>query len=168
MKKGAKHTEETKKRISEGSKENAGRPTLYKLEYDEQVFKLCLLGATDIEIASFFNISESTLNEWKLKFKTFSESILNGKQKADAEVANALYNRAKGYEVQDVKIFQFQGSEVVVPYTKIIEPDVQAASLWLRNRQPKKWRDKIDLTGGTDDDGNDKPIAISLDLGKSI
>jgi hypothetical protein len=77
-------------------------------------------------------------------------------------VANSLYNRAKGYEVQDVKIFQFQGSEVIVPYTKIIEPDVSAASLWLRNRQPKKWRDKIEHTGGINEDGTDKDITFKV------
>jgi len=29
--------------------------------YNEQVFKLCLLGATEKDIAGFFNIAESTL-----------------------------------------------------------------------------------------------------------
>jgi hypothetical protein len=162
MKKGSSHKEETKAKISEATKENAGRPTLYKSEYDEQVFKLCLLGAIDSEIANFFNVDERTINNWKAEHKTFFQSIINGREKADAEVANALYNRAKGYEVPDVKIFQFQGSEVIVPYTKIVEPDVQAASLWLRNRQPKKWRDKIEHTGGTNEDGTDKLRLLTI------
>lgn len=158
MKKGSKHTEETKAKISESTKDNAGRPTLYREAYDKQAYRLSLLGFTDIELAEFFNISESTLNEWKIEYQTFSESIKEGKVNADSEVVESLFKRAKGYTVQDVKIFQFQGSEVVVPYTKIIEPDVSAASLWLRNRQPRKWRDKIDITGGVDENGEDKPV----------
>lgn len=30
-----------------------GRPTAYRKAFDEQVYKLCLLGATDAEIAVF-------------------------------------------------------------------------------------------------------------------
>lgn len=37
----------------------AGRPTKYKKEYDDQAFKLCLLGATDKEIADFFEVNRS-------------------------------------------------------------------------------------------------------------
>ena len=148
--------------------EGRGRPTKYNSSLDEKVYKFALLGLTDDEMAYFLDIETSTFNEWKKTYPSFSESIQNGKINDDSEVANALYNRAKGYEVQDVKIFQFQGSEVIVPYTKIIEPDVQAASLWLRNRQPKRWRDKLDLTGGQDEAGNDKPVQIVLNLGKEI
>ena len=36
----------------------AGRPTEYKEEYNEQVYKLCLLGAKDKELADFFNVEE--------------------------------------------------------------------------------------------------------------
>jgi hypothetical protein len=49
-------------------KKEAGRPTKYKSEYPEQTFKLCLLGATDKEIANIFEVNEdmngrkSTLN----------------------------------------------------------------------------------------------------------
>ena len=161
MKKGAKHTEETKKRISE-SNQGIGRPTLYKSEYDEQVFKLCLLGATDKDIASFFNISESTLNEWKLQHDTFSEAIKGGKFKADAEVANSLYKRAVGFEYDAVKIFNNMGEEMVVPYKEYVVPDVTAQKKWLSARQRALWAERVEtaLTGGTDENGNDKPIAI--------
>jgi DNA-binding XRE family transcriptional regulator len=35
---------------------------LRREEYDEQARKLCLLGATDAELADFFGVSEQTLN----------------------------------------------------------------------------------------------------------
>ena len=46
--------------------EDSGRPTKYKDEYCEQAYKLCLLGATDKEMADFFQVSLSTLNLWKI------------------------------------------------------------------------------------------------------
>ena len=43
-----------------------------------------------------------------------------------------------------VKIFMPAGAEapVCASYTEHYPPDTQAASLWLRNRQPAKWRDR--------------------------
>ena len=127
------------------TKHPGGRPTKYKPEYAEQAFNYCLLGATDEEMANFFEISVATLYNWKNDYPEFLEALKNGKEKADAEVAKSLYNRAKGYEQETVKVFQFQGDPVVVPFTEHIAPDTGAAMAWLKNRQPSKWRDKQDI-----------------------
>jgi len=80
----------------------AGRPTKYKNEYNEQAYKLCLLGATDKELSDFFEISESTLNLWKKLHKEFSESVKAGKIISDATIASKLYQRAMGYRYDEV------------------------------------------------------------------
>jgi hypothetical protein len=36
---------------------------------------------------------------------------------------------------------QYEGQPIEVEYIQHYPPDTQAASLWLRNRQPGKWRD---------------------------
>ncbi|SDY78195.1 hypothetical protein [Nitrosomonas sp. Nm33] len=43
-------------------KKPTGRPTSYRPEYAEQAYKLCLLGATDKQLAEFFNVVESTIS----------------------------------------------------------------------------------------------------------
>lgn len=121
------------------------RPTKYKEEYADQAFKLCLLGATDAEMADFFGVDESTINNWKIKHPEFLESIKKGKLKADAEVASSLYKRATGYKIDTVKVFQFQGEPVIVPVVEEIAPDTGAAMAWLKNRRKKEWRDKQDI-----------------------
>lgn len=55
------------------------RPTKYQEAYAEQARKLCLLGYTDAELADFFEVSESTINKWKLDYPEFSESIKKGR-----------------------------------------------------------------------------------------
>lgn len=125
-----------------------GRPTAYSEAYAEQAYKLCLLGATDKDIGDFFDVSEVTVNAWKKAFPSFLKSMRDGKSSADANVAESLYRRALGYSHDAVKILTVangnnQGSTVeTVPYTEHYPPDTAAASLWLRNRQPTKWRDK--------------------------
>lgn len=128
---------ETTPEVDEG-----GRPTKYKAAYAKQVFKLCLLGATDDDIAEFFDVAVSTVNLWKLEHPKFSESIKAGKTKADAEVAESLRHRALGYSHADVDIRVVEGEIVETPITKHYPPDTAAAIFWLKNRQKKDWRDK--------------------------
>lgn len=125
----------------------AGRPSDYDPKYVKQAFQLALLGVTDAEMAAVFGIAESTLHLWKLEHPEFSESIDAGKAPADAKVAASLYHRSLGYSHEAVKIFMPQGASepVYAPYVEHYPPDTQAASLWLRNRQSRKWRDKQEV-----------------------
>ncbi|MCV5625819.1 hypothetical protein OFN31_29725, partial [Escherichia coli] len=59
----------------------------YQEAYAEQARKLCLLGYTDAELADFFEVSESTINKWKLDYPKFSESI----KKSLPTIANPVY-----------------------------------------------------------------------------
>lgn len=130
-----------------------GRPPKYKKEFAEQARKLCLLGFTDKELADFFCVSEQTVNAWKKKYPKFLESTKEGKNIADAEVAEKLFYRAKGYEHEEDKVFNNGGEIITYRVTKHYPPDTQAASLWLRNRQPKKWRDtqNVNVTHSLED-----------------
>ena len=119
-----------------------GRPTKYRKEVAELAYKLALLGATDKEMANFFGVAESTIHLWKVAHPEFSESITRGKIFADTKVAESLFKRALGYSHPEEKIFHHKGKIIRVTTTKHYPPDTQAASLWLRNRQPKLWRDQ--------------------------
>lgn len=144
----------------------AGRPTLFKDEYCEQARKLCLLGATDKDLAHFFEVEEKTINNWKSNKPEFLQSIKKGKDFADANVADRLYQRALGFEhdSEEIKVVsdgQGMGSSIErVPIVKIYPPDTTAAIFWLKNRQKKYWRDKVE-TGFTDGEGKDiNPVHI--------
>lgn len=121
-----------------------GRPSLYSPEYAEQAFKLCLLGATDKDLAGFFCVEESTINNWKVAHPEFLESIKGGKDEADAKVAHSLYNRALGYSHPDIDIRVANGEIVETPIIKHYPPDATSAIFWLKNRQRDKWRDKVE------------------------
>lgn len=133
--------------------EGHGRPTDYKPEYDQQAYRLCLLGLTDAELATFFGVSETTINNWKTSNDSFFESIKKGKLLADGSVADSLYQRANGYEHPDTDIRVVDGQIVETPIVKYYPPDTAAAIFWLKNRQKHMWRDKVDhdlTTNGKD------------------
>lgn len=125
-------------------KRGRGRPSDFKPEFCDQAEKLCKLGATDRELADFFEKAESTISLWKTAHPEFSEALKRGKAVADMEVADRLYQRALGYSHASEKVFLFEGQVIRADIVKHYPPDTTAAIFWLKNRQPEKWRDKID------------------------
>lgn len=131
---------------------NTGRPTKYEESYDELAYNYCLLGAIDSDLSEFFDVSESTINKWKLDFPSFSESIKKGKVQADAKVASSLFHRANGYSHKETKIATHEGRiSDTLDVEKHYAPDPTAAIFWLKNRQPKLWRDKQDINHQSED-----------------
>lgn len=114
----------------------------YKDEYAEQAYKLCLLGAKDTELADFFGVVEKTINNWKKEHPKFLQSLKEGKLQADAEIANSLYNRAKGYQATELREEESEDGYKKVTTTKHVPADATSAIFWLKNRQPGRWRDK--------------------------
>lgn len=151
-----------------GRKGIGGRPSKFKPEMVEQVRKMSALGATDKDLADFFQVAISTINLWKIEHPEFSESLKLGKDAADSRVERSLYQKALGYSLDAVKIFADPktGSEHIVPFVEHYPPDTTAAIFWLKNRQPQEWRDRQELTGA---DGKDLiPAVDNKDLARRI
>ena len=123
----------------------AGRPSDYRAEFCKTAKDLAEQGATDREIAEHLEISEATIYRWMQAHPELREAIKLGKDAADDRVEQSLYRRAVGYSFDAVKINQYEGEAVITPYVEHVPPDVNAASLWLRNRRPNKWRDKVSV-----------------------
>lgn len=119
------------------------RPSKYKNEMAKQAQKLCEFGATDAEIASFFEVDVRTVYRWQTQYKEFCQALKVGKEAADARVERSLFHKANGYSHPEDKIFQYEGTPIVVPTTKHYPPDTTAAIFWLKNRKPEEWRDKV-------------------------
>lgn len=124
-----------------------GRPSKYKDEFVTQAEKLCKLGATDMEVADFFEVEVRTLYRWKAEHDDFCQALKAGKAEADARVERSLFARATGYEHDEVDI-RVVGREIVqTPLRKHYPPDTTACIFWLKNRRPEEWRDRQELTG---------------------
>jgi len=128
-----------------------GRPPKFKPEFTEQAKKLCQLGATDQEIADFFEVDVRTIYRWKADNDEFCHALKAGKEVADERVERSLFQKAIGYEQDEVKIFMPASATepVYAPFRAKIAPDTTAAIFWLKNRRPDLWRDKVttELTG---------------------
>lgn len=138
----------------------AGRPSAYKDDYAKQAKKLAELGATDKEVADFFDVDVRTVHRWKHDHDEFCHSLKVGKDVADDRVERSLYQKAIGYEQEEVKIFMPGGAEtpVYAPFTAKVAPDTTAAIFWLKNRRGADWRDKQEVDN-TSSDGSMTPQA---------
>lgn len=144
--------------MSKAKSKRTGRPSKFDPSKIEQAYKLALLGATDKQMADFWEVTEQTLNNWKTAHPAFFESLKAGKIVADGTVVQSLYQRANGYSHAAVKIhWDKDGAEYRANYTEHYPPDTTAAIFWLKNRQPALWRDKTENTTQLVGDGN-KPL----------
>jgi hypothetical protein len=121
-----------------------GRPSGFKAEFTEQAEKLAKLGATDMEIADFFEVDVRTVNRWKISFPEFCQALKAGKDVADDKVIRSLFQRATGFEHEAVKIFMPANATepIHTNYREFVVPDTTACIFWLKNRRPDEWRDK--------------------------
>lgn len=155
-----------------------GRPTDYLPEYNQQAYKLALLGATDKEIADFFDVCEDTITNWKERYPDFFVSIKDGKTKADYTVAHKLYDKAIGAEWVEEQAFKLKESHYddngkiiqeekvkIVQVKRAAPPDTKAIELWLRNRSAK-WKLPTELPTPPSQTVN--LIVVSQDNGHQI
>lgn len=144
----------------------AGRPTEYSDKLAAQAKKLCEMGATDQEIADFFEIDVRTVYRWKHDHAEFCQALKDGKQFADDRVQRSLYQKAIGYEQDEVKIFMPAGKDdpVYAPYRAKIAPDTTAAVFWLKNRRPDEWREKsqTEISGKLETEETGQPVSRLL------
>ena len=99
-------------------------------------------GLTDEQIAKNIGINRTTLYDWKKKEINIADALKKGKEVVDFEVENALLKRALGYEYEEET---YENGILTKKVKKQVAPDTGAIAFWLKNRQSKKWRDKVEI-----------------------
>lgn len=128
-------------------------------------------GLSDERIAKHIGISRSTLNEWKKKHQTIKEALGTGKEIANRQVENALFQLTQGGTVKVKKVFklkktQYENGKKISEEEYLeareeeeyISPDFKAISFWLRNKAPEDWRDKI--LASQEEEGSQENLVI--------
>ena len=138
-----------------------GRPTKFDAKLLKQARELALLGLTDAEMAKVFDVALSTFALWKRTHPEFSDAIAQGKVIADAQVAASLHHRAIGYSHPETVLNAYQGVVIKTRVTRHYPPDTQAASIWLRNRHPSRWRTQPEPI---DDDDTPLPVKVIVQV----
>jgi len=123
-----------------------GRPTIFNEDIQEKILKMAETGLTDKQVAYIVGVTEQTINNWKLKHPAFFESLKIAKELSDLKVVNMLYRKASGGLTITEKHEGVDATGNIIDKTivKELPPSDTAAIFWLKNRQPDKWRDKVE------------------------
>lgn len=140
-------------------------PTKYQPEYARIAERMCRLGAIDRDLCGAFGCTRSTLGEWKNAHPEFKAALDAGKAVADDAVELSLYERARGYSHDAVKIHVGKDGDVTkVDYVEHYAPDTAACIFWLKNRRPDRWKERIEHAG---DPNNPLITAITVKFKKA-
>jgi transposase-like protein len=130
------------KRDGKKKHKKSGAPTTFRPEMVTMATAVCMLGATNDELARCLGCAPQTLDGWLKRIPELREAVADGKLHADAKVAASLYRRATGYSHRSVKIFQHEGQIIEAPFTEHYPPDPTSMIFWLKNRRRADWRDQ--------------------------
>lgn len=122
----------------------AGRKTKKNETMVAKIFELAKKGKTTKQIADIVGLTSQTIEDWCRKDFEFSCTLKELKAEADEMVEASLFKRATGYSHEEEKVFVYEGEIITHKTIKHYPPDSTAIIFWLKNRNPKEWRDKID------------------------
>jgi len=118
-----------------------GRPSSYKAEYADLARKFCMLGATNDDLATCFEVAGGTIDYWIATHPEFADGVQKGRDIADANIVEKLYSRAMGYTIDSKKYVLYRGEQKELPHPIHYPPDVRAIMFWLRNRRRQRWNE---------------------------
>lgn len=103
-------------------------------------------GRTDKQIAEKLGVTPRTIDNWKKAEPEFFLTLKSEKEKADKVVEDSLYSNAQNQFLEEEKAFydSERGEVVKTTIKKEVRGNVSAQIFWLKNRQPKKWRDRVE------------------------
>jgi len=133
-----------------------------KISYDPTrhpsiIFALAVVGKLDGEIARLLDIGKGVFARWQSAYPEVHKALEDAKKEgAVLEVESAMFKRALGFtaSTQSVRSKIVKGAEgqpdklIPVGATKAeinMAPDVKAGVFILTNRQPKKWKQKVEV-----------------------
>lgn len=128
--------------------EESRTPRKWDSKFVDMVYRLCLLGLTDKELAVAFNVDRNTIDYWKRTKPEFLEAMTRGKLIVDGEVAEKLLQSALGYEYQEEVAHVCDHEVVITSITRYCKPNPWAQVKWLSLRRRSNWSEthKVQVT----------------------
>jgi len=109
---------------------------------EQMLLALAKAGLTYNEMASVLGFSVTHLKTILEDRPELWEQVEEAMHAPNFKVEQALFKRALGYQVKEITKEDGRPIKIVV---KEVAPDVIACIFWLKNREPRKWRDIIEM-----------------------
>lgn len=143
-KKAVKKKSSKKKVIRKMAAQTIGRPSTFNEQIKNVIINLYKEGKTNQQVADCIGVHRRTLDFWKAKDAEFLRTINEIKDLPDKLIEATLFQKACGYSHKEEKVFCSEGQIITHDTTKQYPPDTASMIFWLKNRQPKRWREKME------------------------
>lgn len=134
--------------LERASKHTPG--TQWNSERPDEAYKWAVLGLTLFQMSQVMEVNVKTLEYWRSNKPEFRKKLQEGKEVADAKVAQQFYNNCFDRYVDDevVHVNVKTGQIMKVKVKKFIQGDKWAQKQWLATRQRAIWAENhtINLT----------------------
>lgn len=129
-------------------------------------------GYTVEDIATRIGVTVGAFRSWMSKYEEIRKAVKDGRELVDYKVENALLKAALGYTTKETKVTtHLVGGKVVESFeetvTKEAAPNVRAATYWLGNRLPKKWRNLNGQSSILSELDEDTSVHITIERAES-
>jgi transcriptional regulator with XRE-family HTH domain len=107
-------------------------------------------GMSQQDLAIAFGVSNAAITQWKDQYPPFLKAINQGYYDFNSgEIVKALATRAKGFTIDEEKLFCSEGSVIRARTKKYYPPDTSAIMYWLNNRRKDEWayNSKLEVSG---------------------
>ena len=128
----------------------------YRRTYDKPAYVMASeAGMTNEQIAKTFGILLGTFERWMREHPYFANAVRKGRDVWDSKTAEeSLKKRIMGMDViEETSEYDDETGQMVLTkrVRKHLAPDVAAIRIWLNNRDPERWKDKIIVEDGASD-----------------
>lgn len=164
-----KQQQKQPKATAQPNKKHAGgRPSSYDAKRCPTVaWWMSVKGANDVEIAHALGIGKTTINKWKKDYPEFANSLKDGKEHANSQVARSMFDACFDHTIEEERTILKRNKETGQPEVisvertkRVIPANTLAQQVWLYNRDGESWRRNPDAVKG--ESGRD-PLLNYLD-----
>ena len=129
-------------------------PRARSREYDPKTDPMIARWAAQVhleqkDIARRIGVPVMHLRQWLHDHPELAQAIAAGQRTADAQVIEALFKLANGYDYEQPEITTNErlpksGAKAKVKRTRLHYPaDMKAITFWLKNRKPEDWSEML-------------------------
>ena len=119
-----------------------GKQLQIRIDPLDLLLQLAGAGLTNDQLAKVMGLKPDQFSDFLKQNPDFWDKLDLAKEVPNRQVEGSLFRSAMGYTVRELHKVNGKPVKVVV---KERAPDVTACIFWLKNRDPKRWRDVIDV-----------------------
>lgn len=122
-----------------------GRPSAYKPEYSQEVYKLVSVGCLDSQLAQLFDVHTRTISRWMEQYSEFCQSVQEARKFSAEMIESTAFTKCLPYTeivTRTERINPESGEKEIIIKTERLG-DTAMQIMFMKKNDPK-WRNQLE------------------------